>query len=272
MTEPTDRTPRSPDPDDARVSEILASLAPSEQAMPPELAARIEASLAQEHARRSPGAPVVPLATRRRRSIGPWILGAAAAAVLAVAVPTVLRDVMPLQGGNDSAGAPEAVSGSSVTEDASGGSAADGVGPGSATSAPPSQTGSATSRGGSMTKGATPFVLTISERRYTEASLAEDARRVTSADSRREQAAGGFQASESPMHGPLTTEIGARDCLVSLGASPTVRPTQTDVGTFDGDPGFLLVAEDGPTGDRVTRAWAVAAGCEPIYDEPVELR
>ena len=224
---------------DDRVRELLASLPEDRDApaMPPELVARIEASLAEE--RRSAGAPVVPLATRRRRSVGPWILGAAAASALVIAVP-VLMD----RGGSDAAGSDAGQAAYQAPTE----SAAESLGDDAATTTP-----------------RTPFVLTVSDRAYSEDDLGEQAAQALSPQDLERHAVPSL-AAESPSLGPLATEQGAADCLAQLGAG-TVRPVLVDVGRFDGEPGFLVVAE----GEGVTRAWAVAAGCEPIYDEPTTL-
>lgn len=221
--------------DDARVRELLANL-PADRdapAMPPELVARIEASLAEE--RRPAGAPVVPLATRRRRrAVGPWVLGAAAAAALVITVPVLVE-----RSGSD---ADESDAGQAVEH------------------APPES-----GRDAAEESRRPPFALTISDRAYTERDLGEQAARALSPQDLVRHAVPSFSA-ESPSLGPIATEQGAADCLARLGAGE-VRPVLVDVGSFDGQRGFLVVAE----GEGLTRAWAVAAGCEPIYDEPTTL-
>lgn len=233
--------PRTPDEDrdDERVRALLADLPGDGEgaAMPPELVARIEASLHEERHRRRTGATVLPLVTRRRRA-GPWVLGAAAAAVLVTGTGYLASSTLSGVAGSDSAGAPSAPSPEALT----------------------SQEGSAGEREGD------PFVLTMSERRYTEDTMEAAVRRTTSQWTREERAVSP-RASDAPTLGPLTTERGATDCLEQLGAGD-VRAVQVDVGTFDGRPGFLLVAE----GAEGPRAWAVAAGCEPLYDTSFAAR
>ena len=237
----TDR-PQQGTPEDGRVRDVLRDLGDRDGAtMPPELVARIEASLAEERRDREGSHPVVPLETRRRRSRAPWLLGAAAAAAVAVALPAMLDG--PVGQGAESAA-------DLGSEDAA-----------RAASVPPSpqltdDTASAT---------APPFALSVSERAYTQDRLAADAAVALSTEQRQAQAVPSMSA-ESPGLGPLATEQGASDCLAEIGA-PGARPVLVDVGTFDGQHGFLVIAQE----DGQTRAWAIAPGCEPIYDAPVTL-
>lgn len=268
--------PQRPDEerDDEHVRALLADLPSGDErpAMPPELVARIEASLHEERRRRRAGATVTPLATHRRRA-GSWLLGAAAAVVLVTGTGYVASTT--LGGGADSSagsgagGSAGDESGPATTRSEDGDLTDGDEGVEDAPSSPmqslprPSTSFSASAQ--SLTR-ATPFVLTMTERRYTEAMLEEGAARTTSVWTRKHRGAVAYSSS-SPMLGPLTTERGARDCLRQIGAGE-VHPVQADVGTFDGRAGFLLVA----VGDDGTRAWAVAAGCEPIYDTSVPVR
>lgn len=267
--------PQRPDEerDDEHVRALVADLPTGDEhpAMPPELVARIEASLHEERRRRRAGATVTPLATHRRRA-GSWLLGAAAAAVLVTGTGYVASTT--LRGGGDSsadsaAGGAGAESGSATTRSEDGDVTDGDEGVEDAPSSPmqslPSPSTPFSASAQSLTR-ATPFVLTMTERRYTEATLEDGAARTTSAWTRQHRGAVAYSSS-SPTLGPLTTERGARDCLRQIGAGE-VHPVQADVGTFDGRAGFLLVA----VGDDGTRAWAVAAGCEPIYGTSVPVR
>ena len=151
--------------DDARVRELLAGLPVDRDApaMPPELVARIEASLAEE--RRPAGARVVPLATRRRRAVGPWILGSAAAAALVITVPVVMERS------------------GSAADDSDAGQAVHHAPPESGTDAEESRR--------------PPFALTISDRAYTERDLGEQAAQALSPQELERHAVPSFSA-ESP--------------------------------------------------------------------------
>ncbi|WP_191564182.1 hypothetical protein [Janibacter melonis] len=267
--------PQRPDEerDDEHVRALLADLPSGTEhpAMPPELVARIEASLHEERRRRRAGATVTPLATHRRRA-GSWLLGAAAAVVLVTGTgyvaSTTLRGGADSSAGSGAGGSAGDESGPASTRSEDGGltDGDEGVEDAPSQSAESSTKAFSGNSGRSPFQSSSPFVLTMTERRYTEATLEEGAARTTSVWTRKHRGAVPLSAS-SPTLGPLTTERGARDCLRQIGAGE-VHPVQADVGTFDGRAGFLLVA----VGDDGTRAWAVAAGCEPIYDTSVPVR
>lgn len=238
-------------PDDEHVRALLASVAQRADgpSMPPELAARIADALADEQARRASGATVVPLQAgraRRSRRLGPLLLGVAAAGVVAVGGGGLLVRAWTQ---SESSGASVGTAPTTAAADAQDEAGSVASSPGQASP---------------QARAVTDFVLTLSGRAYTQRTLADDAALAVSLRSRSEQGAPDRSA-ESPTLGPLATEQGAQDCLDQLGVD--ARPTQVDVGTFDDEPGFLVVADE----DGTTRAWAVRAGCHLIYDDPVTL-
>jgi hypothetical protein len=186
----TDR-PEQGTPDDDRVRDVLRDLgAQDPTSMPPTLVARIEAALGEESRRREPGAPVVPLATRRRRSRAPWLLGAAAAAAVAVALPGLLDRAAGPTGAESAA--------ESVAE-----SVAD-LGADDAAQAPSSRTPSPQPPSSQPTASIegehTPFALSVSKHEYTQDRLAADAATALTTD-RREAAAVPSLSAESPSSG-----------------------------------------------------------------------
>lgn len=238
---------------------LLASLRESGP-MPADLNDRIRASLAEEHAARgnSEGMTdgpddgsafwqtmeedgVHPL--RRRRQVMPWILGAAAATVVALGVGGLM-----LKGGGgqemaDSAPAPSAADQSSQAagqDDAASGS------------------GSAPSADSEVPA----FVITASGSDYSQDTVADGA--ATLLDNPTEFP----DNSDDKALGTMTTAAGATDCLARLG-QPQMQAVVIDVARFDGEDGLLLIAETLPDGP--SRAWAVTSGCEPIWPDFVDV-
>jgi hypothetical protein len=239
--------PPEPDEDPTGVRALLSSL-PDPGPMPPDLVARISASIAAEHAARAAAGgssgehqsghgTVVPL---RRRSL--WRtagIAAAAAAVIGIGGASLLTgtspsDVSALFGGSGS-GADTAANAESST----------------------AREGEALSDSGSgaaprMTSPVGEVSVHHSGAAYTADGFAAQASRML-ADPGETMAP---MAAESPAIGPIGTEHGIRTCLVALGAEPSAVVT-ADLGTFDGAQAAVLVL----TTDTGHTAYAVGRNC-----------
>lgn len=248
------------DQDPTGMRHLLASLRESGP-MPDDLAERIRATLADEQAARTDpdraGAPdedslaedegsgfwstmSEPDGPRRRRSVAPWILGAAAATVVALGV----GGLMLSQSGSDEAG--------------SAGDAAP-----MQTSTQRSATESSAAADGSEAGGEVPaFSITASGTDYTRSSLGSEAATLL------EDPTQAPEPKNDKVLGTLTTAAGATDCLTRLG-QPQLQAVVIDVATFEGKDGLLLIAQTPPDGEA--RAWAITSGCEPIWPDSVAV-
>lgn len=247
------------DQDPTGMRHLLASLKESGP-MPADLNKRITESLADEEAARQAPSDTAdvdgdggasdtddtpfwrtmgdagPRGTRRPKA--PWILGAAAATVVALGVGGLM--INRLDGGGDTA-----------------------------SDAAPTQSAKQ-SAGSSETAGdaASPddevpaFVITASGQDYSEATVSDGASQLLD------------NPTEFPENtndralGTLTTAAGASDCLARLGA-PQMQAVVVDVAKFDGEDGLLIVAQSLPDGPA--KAWAITSGCEPIWPDAVDL-
>ncbi|KRE39080.1 hypothetical protein ASG73_01625 [Janibacter sp. Soil728] len=237
---------------------LLASLKESGP-MPADLNDRIRASLADEQAARAGDAGDAaagdadgesgfwgamdepgPTPLRRRRPVAPWILGAAAATVIALGVGGLM---LKNGGGQEASSDAAAQSGSSAQPTADRGAPADATP--SADSEVPA------------------FVITASGADYSKATLADGAAKLL--DNPTEFP----DNTDDKALGTMTTAAGATDCLARLG-QPQMQAVVIDVARFDGKDGLLLIAESLPDGP--SRAWAVTSGCEPIWPNPVKVR
>lgn len=182
-----------------------------------------------------------PTPLRRRRSAAPWILGAAAATVVALGVGgLMLRDSGPA-GSGDSAGAAAPQTSAATSSDSARSEAKD---------------------GSEDDEGVPAFAITASGADYSEDTLADGAAKLLKDPAT-------FPANKDDRAvGTLTTAAGATDCLARLG-QPQMQAVVVDVATFDGEDGLLLIAESLPDGP--SRAWAITSGCEPIWKGPVEV-
>ncbi len=253
--------PEHPQPEHPRADDVRALLAGlgDPGPMPPEVVARIEASLAQARRGSVPttgttqeppaagtsAATVADLGARRaRRGPGRWVAGLAAAAAVVVGGGGALSLVDDLGGVGSSGG--------DAAEQAN------------ATSAPAADQGAPADQGepsALSSQAATPFVVTLSGKDYRRGTVADELEEtLRTAD----PAHSG--TTESPMVGPLATPLGAQDCLRSLGVPGA--PGRVDVGTFDGTPGFAILV---PRTEGGWTAWVVAQGCKPVWDEPVAV-
>ena len=221
----------------------LLSALPDPGPMPPDLVARISASIAQEQSARE-GGTVVPL---RRRSWGWQHLGAAAAAgvVLAVGVPALLTgtgpgDVLASLGGSSSADSASSAEGAS-------GSVADS---GGVTEAPgsPASPGPTTPGDKRVRSAVGDVALAATGTAYTIAGLATQATTLGTT----------FQASSAAKdHAVPHGEAGLRGCLTALGV-PDGLPVRGDVATLDGVPAVIVLVDRGST----ESVYAVAPDCD----------
>ena len=220
----------------------LLSALPDPGPMPPDLVARISASIAQEQSARE-GGTVVPL---RRRSWGWQHLGAAAAAavVLAVGLPALLTgtgpgDVMASLKGTSSADSASSAEGNSGSVADSGGAP---EAPGStATPGPAVPDKRVRSSVGDVALAATGTA-------YTTSGLATQAATLGTT----------FQASSAAKdHAVPYGEAGLRGCLTALGV-PDGLPVRGDVATLDGVPAVIVLVDRGST----ESVYAVAPDCD----------
>lgn len=243
------------DQDPTGMRHLLAGLKESGP-MPDDLSDRIRASLEQEQAGR-PGAASGDGdggafwsemdadqrgGGRRRHPAGRWVLGIAAAVVLALGVWGIFA-----LGSDES----EEVSGSPGT------SASESEGGGS----PSSSTDASESSG---TPSEVPaFAITHTETDYSRATVQKKAAELEA------DPVGAPELKDPSLIEGMDTAAAASDCLARLG-QPELLPIVIDVGTFDGKEGLLLLAEEAPEGK--VRAWAVTTGCEPIWKESFPVR
>ena len=124
MTQPPDQQPTGLPPEQEAVRRLLAD-ARHDGPTPPEVVARLDAtlaSLAAERGEPTSRAPVVDLGARRRRMAGIGLLAAAAVVVAGVAIG---QGLPPMGGGSDAGSAADtdaATSQRELTDDAGGGS------------------------------------------------------------------------------------------------------------------------------------------------------
>lgn len=241
------------DQDPTGMSHLLAGLKESGP-MPEELNDRIRASLEQEQAAREDTPGQSPDGEdrsafwsemesegrgpqRRPNRAGRWVLGIAAAAVVAVGVGSIFA-----LGSDD----PDPGAGASTTEGEGGGSAATSERPNSSSdsSGTPSQVPA--------------FAITDTGTDYSRATLPGKAAELVA------DPLGHPDLKDASQLDGMDTAAAASDCLARLG-QPELLPIVIDVATFDGEEGLLLVAQEAPEGK--VRAWAVTTGCEPIWEE-----
>lgn len=257
MTRPLSRLRPSSDDDPTGMQQLLATL-PDPGPMPPELIARITASLEREQDRRGPQAPNVrPLPPRsgwrdgdqsgRGASRGLIVALSGAAAAAAVGGVVLINVLVPHRDADPSAtaqlyvAAPGAASPTTTPAPN-----AQEPSPGRAVVLNPVATGSAraNSEGGS---GATPHAaqgtldlhVQVSEHRYTRADLA----RAAGALWRSPSAPLAPLSAEAPGIGPLGTELGMTACLSALGldASRAV----VDLAFYESAPAVVVVTDEG---------------------------
>ena len=247
--------PVPPDPDDrdedpTGIRALLGSL-PDPGPMPDDLVTRIQASLAAEQAARgqhdeSGGAPVVPLASRRRWG---WRqLGVAAAAVAAVAVG------LPALAGGGLGGVTALLAG----ESSSGSAASSAEAPATASPAltPPSD--GATGPGiavGERAPGATgPVTLVGTGTAYTATALVEQVR------TSRENGTSPGKGASTGAGGPAESQEGLRACLTTLGVEAWM-PVWADVASYEGREAVVAVVSS-DTGQQV---YAVGPECDRTH-------
>lgn len=229
--------------DPTGIRALLSGL-PDPGPMPPDLVARITASIAQEQSARD-GGSVVPL---RRRSWGWQHLGAAAAAavVLAVGIPALLTgtgpgDVMAsLQGTSsaDSASGAGAEAGKALSN--SGATPTEG----SAVPGPAQPSGPSDQRVRGSVAG---VALAATGTAYTRAGLATQAAALGTT----------FEASSAAKDAVVPDgEAGLRACLTALGVPDGVQ-VRGDVATLDGAPAVIALVGGGSS----QRVYAVSADC-----------
>lgn len=247
------------DQDPTGMSHLLAGLKESGP-MPDDLNDRIRASLEQERAAHEDAPSTssddgdVPAfwsemdsderrPKRRSSPIGRWVLGIAAAVVVALGVGGIFAlgsDGPDQRTGGADTSAPEGEGGDSASSDEAGSS--------SSSSGTPSQVPA--------------FAITDTDTDYSRANLPAQAAELE-ADPR------GAPELEDPARlDGMDTAAAASDCLARMG-QPELLPIVIDVATFDGKDGLLLMAEEAPEGK--VRAWAVTTGCEPIWDQAFSI-
>lgn len=226
--------------DDPTGMRALLSALPDPGPMPEDLVARITAALRQEQATRSAddvhvplagpdaaGAGIVPTLAGHRRRHGRLQWLGAAAAVIAV--------------GGVGGGAVLHSQGSSLSALLSGGA--------SSSSSLASATGSerhvADGRAGAVS-------IRFTDTAYDAAALAAQAGSLAGGPLTPMQPL----QPESPAIGPIGTAMGARTCATALGIAPSAH-LYVDVGTFEGRPAAVLLADTG--GGRT--AYAVQRSC-----------
>ncbi len=231
--------PVPPDqPDDADPTGIRALLSslPDPGPMPSHLVDRINASIAAEQYGREHDDAVVPLHGRGRRwrRIG---LVAAAAAVVAVAVPALLSGTGPGD-----------VVASLKSQNSSADSAAGGAAPQQAPSSPEVATPGTTPDRGRVAGPQGAVTLVHSTTAYTSAGLAEQVAPLLAAKD--------FAAPAPAQGAQAASTNGLRGCLRSAGVQDWM-PVTGDVATFDGVPAVVAVVSS-DTGQVV---YAVPADC-----------
>jgi hypothetical protein len=225
--------PHGPDDHDdpTGIRALLGGL-PNPGPMPPDLVARINASIAAEQSARS-GQSVNPFADptvvplRRRPRWQRFGLAAAVAAVAAIGLPALLSStgsswMASLTTHSSSAG--------------SAGSVAD-----SAAGAPVSPKAAAP-----------PVTIYASGTAYTSGAFATEVQRFLDHPGTPLAPL----TAESPHLGPAATPLGLAPCVAALGLDPAAR-LQADLGTFDGAPAVMIVVGT----DTGQMAYAVGRGC-----------
>ena len=246
MVSPPSVPPGRRDPDDAEtdptgIRALLGSL-PDPGPMPPDLVARIQASIAAEQSSRA-DSTVVPLERRRRWGWRQAGAVAAAVAVVGVGVPALLSSlgtngvVASLSGGASSAESDSAASGQAPAA-----SAATTSGPGHGL-------------GSRASAAVGPVTLTASGTAYTASSLPTQAQGARDSATPREQAA-------KPAAGPATTSVGLRSCLGGAGVEAWM-PVWGDVATYEGRPAVVAMVSD-DTGQVV---YAVEPTCDATHHD-----
>ncbi|WP_344136856.1 hypothetical protein [Pedococcus bigeumensis] len=238
---PGARHPDDAEHDPTGIRALLSAL-PDPGPMPPDLVARISASIAQEQSARQ-GGTVVPL---RRRTWGWQHLGAAAAAavVLAVGLPALLTgtgpgDVMASLQGSSSADSASSAEGDTGAQADSGGAPA---APGPTVPRP-------TTLGDQRVRGSVGDVaLAATGTAYTTAGLATQAAALGTT----------FEASSAAKDTTVPSgEAGLRSCLTALGVQDGLR-VRGDVATLDGVPAVIALVDRGGT----ESVYAVAPDCD----------
>ena len=236
--------PHDAEHDPTGIRALLSAL-PDPGPMPPDLVARISASIAQEQAARQ-GGSVLPL---RRRTWGWQHLGAAAAAavVLAVGVPALLTGTGP---GDVMA----SLAGSSSADSASSASSAEGdtsahADSGGAPAAPGPTVPRPSTLGDKRVRGSVGDVaLAATGTAYTTAGLATQAAALGTT----------FEASSAAQDAAVPYGVaGLRGCLTALGVQDGVT-VRGDVATLDGAPAVIALVDRSGT----ESVYAVAPDCD----------
>jgi hypothetical protein len=239
------------DLDDPTGMRALLSSLPDPGPMPPDLVARITASLASEQRNRERDHTVVPLRPGHRR----WRRGAliaAAAAVVAVAIPALVTGSSPgdiaalLTRQNDSGSASSAKS----PEDSSGFQAGSG---GSGPASTPAPTG------GRAASLVAPTIY-ASGTAYTAASLRSQLQRLVDSPGTPVRPL----ASESPALGPIATPAGLQPCLTAIGVEPADRVV-ADLATYDGTPAVVIIVSS----DTGQRGFVLGRDCATTSSPPL---
>lgn len=228
------------EPDPTGIRALLGSL-PDPGPMPEDLVARIQASIAAEHAARADHT-VVPL--RPRRGWGWKQLGVAAAAVAALAIG------IPALAGSGPGSLMASLTGGSASDSAAGSAASEAV-----TSAPPP--GSAGIATGERAPGAVgPLTIVGTGTAYTAAALTEQVR----ASQERGSSPGKGGASRAA--GPADSQTGLRACLTTLGVEAWM-PVWADAGTYEGHDAVVAVVSS----DTGRVAYAVSPRCDRTHPD-----
>ena len=237
----------SPDEDPTGVRALLSAL-PEPGPMPPELVARITASLEREHQARVEAGAVPPEGVTpliRRPSRSGWFgrpsrlrqvvaLGSAAAAVAAVAAvgTVVVLDQRP--------GVPAAAKVAPADQHAAGGNGGVGEKPGAV---------------GPLPGTDVPVNFEASGTPYTSAGFAQQAATM--------QATNHTPLRQDALQRPEVKKLGPPmnlgQCIKTLGAGLRSQPDRVwvDLGTYDGSPAVIIVV----TAGGKSQAWAVGRTC-----------
>lgn len=261
----------SPDDDPTGVRALLSSL-PEPGPMPPELVARITASLSHEQEMRAGEVDELAARRRPRRLHQVLTLGGAAAAVAVIGTVVVLQSRTPPTTSSAQsaareapAAAPPASTGSAAASSqptGGGGSTPYGLAAGGRSAAPGDRSGAA--------NGASLHIQ-MSGTAYTRGNLLIEAR----ARHRSISAPLAPNAAQSPGIGPVGTPTGLTSCLHALGQKPVNEPgaVWADLASFDGQPAAVIVVRTAGSPSPGTSdpggsagsgtVWAVGRDCRP---------
>jgi hypothetical protein len=219
--------------------------------MPPDLVARITASLASEQLARAGQATVIPLeplqshGSRQHR----WrrvALVAAAAAVVILGIPALVT-------GNGPGDLAALLTRQQRNESASGAKAASSDSSGGTAYSQPSRSAS----GGSAAKAA-DITIYASGTAYTAASLRAQLQVLA------ETAAPRPMGPDAAAAGAVATPAGLAACLEPLGVGPQDR-VRADLATFDGAPAVAVVV----SGTSARRGFVLAPDCATTHSAPL---